>query len=444
MTSHKTTSRRSRSTKFDVLYQEQMEQVEEERPIIVHNIETSHESSDLNFDYSKKYYKLIGNYDPNHSNESSDDAYFYFHLGLNTDTRVSRGSNQFNWYCENMESLDPCSMYRHILVEIKIPDGTPVNINTDEYMVSYNVPCFIITKAYNLWCTDDISSLIMNDEIPMLFKMRCMWKYKNYNIFGCFVENPQLFTMIDPSMYYIIFMNLLWNKKFEKITCLLQNRKTIDNMVHHQLSIDIFNKKVLDLFETKYKNISELPQIVFENEAYIAGSLLTHAINNDIEPNDIDIFCYAKNYNAIDLYLQKNKYICAQRSSCNYDNLRYVENMFEYQNKQKNIIQIIVISDKINISELLLQSSDFSFCQIIFDGKSVHVANDDVLDCIYNKCGAINTNCFDTSKTLSIFTNDRVIMIAKVLGRCKKYIDRGFTITNFDTFFEKLDKFLIK
>lgn len=182
--------------------------------------------------------------------------------------------------------------------------------------------------------------------------------------------------------------------------------------------------KIIDKLDKLGINGREFCQKLYDTETVMSGSFILQCIHDEIYyQSDIDLFCkmplYDKhppfgNYICNNLKLKLNPFI---EKDPMYNNIQHVINTFVYFH-ENIIIQIMIVSDDIDVKKLIVDYFDLSFCKIIYDGNKLTYDQSSI-----DKIGYINPIYLNYSYKINCYKE-----------RVEKYENRGYIIKNRDNF----------
>lgn len=187
--------------------------------------------------------------------------------------------------------------------------------------------------------------------------------------------------------------------------------------------MDIINKKVIPIIESKYSDIKKL---VLDSGGVIAGGSLLSLYHDD-KVNDIDIYVNARNFKTIFGIIDplsmntRHTYIVPpyDESFFRQNGIigRFCFSVFMNGNEYINI-DIIVVKNNIELRSVVT-NFDLTFCEIWYDGNTINATNpNDVI----TKSGNLRDSYMHRFRSHNQFT----------LLRLQKYIKNGYKIVNFD------------
>jgi hypothetical protein len=171
-------------------------------------------------------------------------------------------------------------------------------------------------------------------------------------------------------------------------------------------------------------NINKLNKILIENEAIISGGFLLKALGLFKDDKSVDIDIYVPSKNAANLMLIKNLFKATgtvNQVSSNTKDVFYKKNgivsVTKYFRTKPEYaeIDIVEISDDRTPVDVI-KNTDLTFCENWYDGKQLYMVHpEDVI----KKSGFVENAYLGL-----LFKKNPILM-----GRIKKYIDRGFKVS---------------
>ncbi len=402
------------------------------------------------------YFKLT-----NYTNSSRG---FKYDTGINVDT------NQFKpfgccsggglYFCK-LEDLYQFRLFGRYLTPIIVPKGIPIYQETHD-------GCKHCTRPYNKLkapCVyqlprikiDDVqvNEFISNASIGnRQFKNYMLYKSEKYEDIQQFV----LYTTHDP----------YWKEEralmaFKRIILAIQAvpynrtiyRKKIINFPSVKLDKLVINFLLSDVFpelvakrESKFKPISSLYlnpgwfqnlftpdeiKLFRAHRVVVAGSsVLKYITGSNFSPNDIDLYINANDMDQ----LVKSDYVVFNKKTqadSNFYNMRNIVGVHEIITKVGKKYQLIVVETKPD--QFIRENFDFDLCAIgfdfacgIFTGSFVNVVEKPDYSVLTIQPSYINKMCGTEADGYSKYR------ARKTIHRMKKYMGRGFTISNWKEF----------
>lgn len=191
---------------------------------------------------------------------------------------------------------------------------------------------------------------------------------------------------------------------------------------------------------------SKLTTTIFDNNHYLTGGTLVGCVYGNIfKTSDIDIAVNTdvtsiRNVNTLELIYNETHFNKVSHcmlelgyvTSIGKTNLYNVKHATDFVVKQKifenNKIDHILIKSHISIKEYI-ESFDFEFCKMTFDGNKLYIAN---TDSVITMSAVINDEILKTQRNFWLMYNGNSNYVIdsddKLESRIIKYCDRGFTI----------------
>ena len=183
-------------------------------------------------------------------------------------------------------------------------------------------------------------------------------------------------------------------------------------------------KYLIDFVSVDVFNV--LNDALITENAYLSGGSVLSCYSNNFETYDLDIYINQKNFNnfiiklnTIDCFGINNDVIMAPPYDGSFfkkNNILFrITGYFIIETKIRNI-DIMVVSDEINIPETVLRNFDLTICEIWYNGRTIDGSD---LEGIKNKVGRLRKEYNDSLfKHLNSF----------IINRIRKYRKRGFKI----------------
>ena len=302
---------------------------------------------------------------------------------------------------------------------LKVPNGLVTSNQYDEEHETFK--CSVDIKNKYLIICNNIS---INNE----FKQLCnIIESKTNNIkdidyiLKIFLDNNDN-SIID--FLYLYFLNLIkTSTKMFKYNIDLINSK--ENIKQSLLNIKFHNTNLYNYLKNN----------IFLSNCEISGSYaLKYLLNLDYNPNDIDIYIQYTDYiyNFIKFRSELKNFINNSKKD-------------RYSNSKDNIIEkmINIIIDNINIQFIFINDSPIDFIKKSFDFDFCTCCYNIEFDTFtYNN----NHNYFEGSiqesyiKDMTLENTFLYYRVVKTIGRCIKYINRGFAINNINEFLDDIKK----
>ncbi len=402
------------------------------------------------------YYKLT-----NYSNSSRG---FKYNPGINVDTNEFKPfgccSGGGLYFCK-LEDLYQFRFYGRYLTPIIVPKDIPIYQETHD-------GCKHNNKPYNKLkapCIYQLPRIKVDDEQVNQFISNASIgnnQFKNYMLYKSEkfedIQHFVIFTTHDP----------YWKEEralmaFKRIILAIQAvpynrtiyRKKIMNFPSVRLDKIVINFLLSDVFpelvaKREFKSIpisslylnpgwfqklftTDEIKLFRAHRVVVAGSsVLKYITGSNFSPNDIDIYI---NKNDMD-QLIKSDYIVFNKKSIsnnNFYNMRNIVGVHEIITKVGKKFQLIVVETK--PAEFIRENFDFDLCAIGYDfsggllsGSFVNVIDKLDYSVLTIQPSYINKMC---GSEIDGYSKYRA---RKTLLRMKKYINRGFTISNWKEF----------
>ncbi len=403
------------------------------------------------------YFKLT-----NYANSSRG---FKYNLGINVDTNEFKPfgccSGGGLYFCK-LEDLYQFRLFGRYLTPIIVPKGIPIYQETHKNCGHSDVNPYNKLKAP---CVYQLPRIRIDDEQVNLFISNASIgnrEFKNYLLYKSEkykdIQQFVLYTTHDP--YWKEERSLM---AFKKICLEIQQfpfnrkfyRKKIKNFPSVKLDKVVVNFLLTDVFpelvakrESKSKLISSLNlnpgwfqnlftpdeiKLFRAHRVVVAGSsVLKYITGSNFSPNDIDLYINANDMEQ----LVKSDYVVFNKKSqadSNFYNMRNIVGVHEIITKVGKKFQLIVVETK--PTEFIQKNFDFDMCAIgfdfssgIFTGSFVNVIEKPDYSVLTIQPSYINKMCGTESDGYSKYR------ARKTIYRMKKYMRRGFTISNWKEF----------
>jgi hypothetical protein len=360
-------------------------------------------------------------------------------IKLVKDTNLENNKWVSNYMCKynDDESLNFCLKYNYLDSFDDIEDE-------DEYM-EYCKPAFkmaFIKKEFlNKKNYEGLYNLLNNNEQvnvkSLIKKMNLDFEVDLLNV--CNITTEELIqtsfktrdiTFINYLKEYYIPRTLELNKSYKEfgfLPILTQNSNlsTVRNLINIKIPV---------------QNMNDLDKLLLDNSAYISGScILNSLITQKFKPNNIDIFVNQINldkfYNDLNNLFLVNGITIESKYRIKNKYSHFVVDSYSLTLNNKTDINLIVINDIVKFVENYI---DFNFNQCVYNGLDVMISftPEDII-----KNGKINDNYINYMFSTEL-NDDTVYPLVGTLERIIKYTKRGFIITNYKDFLDKVEIFL--
>ncbi len=188
-------------------------------------------------------------------------------------------------------------------------------------------------------------------------------------------------------------------------------------------------------------NIADFDNLLMHYNACISGSFILNCLTpQKFKPNDIDIFVNDNNTNDFYNYLKhlfttNNLHVISAYETQNKYS-HFITKSYKINLSNKTEINLIGTPDVVKFIENYV---DFNFNQCVYNGKDILIS--------FNPDNIMNSGKITNEYINYIFStelnDDTVYPIINTLNRMIKYTERGFMITNYKDFIEKIELFLI-
>jgi hypothetical protein len=188
------------------------------------------------------------------------------------------------------------------------------------------------------------------------------------------------------------------------------------------------------------KNISEFDKLLIDHAAFISGSfILNNVITQKFKPNNIDIIISKNNlnqfYSSLNNLFSLNGIIIEYKEQILNKYSHFVLDSYKIILNNKTVINLIGVTEPVKFIENYV---DFNFSQCVYNGNDVLLSfkPEDII-----RTGKI-TDDYINYIFSSELNDDTVYPLVETLERIIKYTKRGFIITNYKDFLEKIEIFL--
>ena len=302
-----------------------------------------------------------------------------------------------------------------------------------------------------------VKDLILQNKMDELFaliyekKTLLYWLY--YKPTNKFYENR---TVTISELFYIFlkhqdkaflhFMKDEYLPRFMSKPHILKEQEKLQNKhIHINMPLAIENIKN-DIKDLIHENIYK---VILKYGGIISGSFaLKHLIGADWKCSDIDVYLPAISVTEkSDIYNIISKDLCPEIreigiygacsdlvESYNMSNIDLIVNIYQIDG-----INIQLIFTKIDPYEFIKENFDFDFCKVCYrpETEVFDIAHPNLNNI---QSGRIETAYMDKISKMNMDDSFLVYRASKTLDRLNKYIERGFSISNLDEFFECIEK----
>ena len=229
-----------------------------------------------------------------------------------------------------------------------------------------------------------------------------------------------------------------------------QEQEQAQGQVHMEKAIHDINEDMASIIDIN------LYKLILKYQGIISGSYaLKHLIGAKWHCDDIDIYlpaydcvpepyaCYKYTAFVNEVIKSvgniKHAYPCdtgsdSRREGAPTYNMTNIDEIINIE--QKNGIKLQFIFVKVDPFEFIKDNFDFDFCKVCFRPETETFESNSAC----GREGRIEQTYMDKIGNYDMGDNYSVYRAAKTMDRISKYIDRGFTITNLDKFFQCLEK----
>ncbi len=361
-------------------------------------------------------------------------------IKLVKDTNTENNKWVSNYMCKynDEESLNFCLKYNYL-------DSFDDLEEEGEYNIYHYKPAFkmaLIKKEFlNKKNYEGLFNLLNKNEPinvhNLITKMNLALQHDQFNV--CNISIDELIQTSFKTRD-VIFINYLRDYYIPKTLELNKSFKAFGFIPNfsQKSNLDMIRSEIISRIPVK--NIRDIDNLLIENSAYISGSSILNCIlPQKFKPNNVDIFVNKSNLNNFyyglenllsinDIEIKSNLRIVNKYS-------HFIVDSYKLTLSNNTDINLIVINDIVKFIEKYV---DFNFNQCVYNGNDVLLSfkpddimqNGKIIDSYINYIFSTELN------------DDTVYPLVGTVERIIKYTKRGFIITNYKDFLEKVEIFL--